>query len=291
MPLVLADRPEVLEALGGGGVDKHALQVVVDLGVGDAERLLVGKRRAVLFEVGGGHLLVEALIGLEVGEKLRALAFVQAGERDEVGCAVTEFSEKARDVLRCVVGANDEQAEFARDRVLGDHAHARFDIALVEVAELLLVETVRDFARERRRCGLDIDGDALVRLDEVERELRVVLVRLDAVGETDRDERGLAPLLTGLLHRELRELARQRRVLAARNTEDEPFRACLLQVVDEEVDAPGDLAGGRDERLHAERSDDLLLRRTDRVVGRVLGQAVGGGVGLVRHVRYRSAER
>ena len=44
---MLADAPQVLEVLGGLLRDLLALQVVVDVGVGDAERVFVGKRGAV----------------------------------------------------------------------------------------------------------------------------------------------------------------------------------------------------------------------------------------------------
>ena len=158
-------------------------------------------------------------------EQRGALALVQAGEREEVGRAVAELGEEAGDVLRRVVGANDQEAALASDGVLRHHAQPGLYVALVEVAEAVHPNGGGDLRVERVGGGLDVHGDGLVGADELERELRVVLVGLHAVREADRDERGLGALGATPLHRELGEPARKGRILSAGDAQHEAGRA------------------------------------------------------------------
>ncbi len=68
-------------------------------------------------------------------ERAPPLPLREARERQDIGAAVAELREEARDRLRCVIGAHDEELALARDRVLGDHAQARLHVALAEVAD------------------------------------------------------------------------------------------------------------------------------------------------------------
>lgn len=76
MPFVLADAPQMFQALRGSVVDGFAFEIVVDLLVGHAEGFLIREGRAVFFQVRGGNLLPQARVGAEVLKHGGALAFV-----------------------------------------------------------------------------------------------------------------------------------------------------------------------------------------------------------------------
>ena len=144
-----------------------------------------------------------------------------------------------------MVGADDEQSALAGDRVLRDHPHACLDVALAEVAErrsdrvgVLLGEPV-----DRR---LDVEDDGLLGPDEGQRELRVVLVALHAVGQPHGDEPRGAALGDELVDGEPAQAPRERGVLAAADAEHEALGAGRAQVRLQEVDrAPAPARRGR----------------------------------------------
>ena len=132
---MLADAPQVLDAFRRRGRNGVAFEVIVDVLVGHAECFLVGQRRAVLFQVGGGDFLPETRVGAELAEESCALAFVEAGEGGEVGGAIAELGEETGDVFRRVVSADDQEVALASKRVLRHHPKSGLHVALVEVAE------------------------------------------------------------------------------------------------------------------------------------------------------------
>lgn len=90
-----------------------------------------------------------------------------------------------------MVGADDQAVVRAGHRVLGDHALPGLDVAVYEV----LVVGVAEVHAGGQRClergsarGLDVHGQHVVGPDEGERELGVVPVGLDAVGQPHRVE-------------------------------------------------------------------------------------------------------
>ena len=95
-----------------------------------------------------------------------ALALAQTEKRHQVGGAVAKFREKARDVLRRMIRANDQEFLLARERVLGNHALPSLDIALIEVRELLLPQRLGHGPRLGVGSLLNIHCDRVVRLDE-----------------------------------------------------------------------------------------------------------------------------
>jgi hypothetical protein len=80
-----------------GRVDVAAIEVVVDDGVANAERHLVGDERLVPFQVGGGHLLDEVLRDAKVPADVTDPALWEAEQRREVGGAVAVLGEEADD--------------------------------------------------------------------------------------------------------------------------------------------------------------------------------------------------
>lgn len=133
-----------------------------------------------------------------------ALPLREPGEGCQVDGAVAVLREEPGHGLGGVIRAEHEQSPFARDRVLRDHADAGLHVALVEVGDGV-GQFERELVRDARRRLLDVERHALIGLDEVERELRVGLVLLHAVRESDGDEHGLAPVGTCRLDGELGE--------------------------------------------------------------------------------------
>ncbi|GAB7303357.1 hypothetical protein MAFF212519_12160 [Clavibacter michiganensis] len=155
-----------------------------------------------------------------------------------------------------MVRADHQQAGLPGQGVLGDHAGARLDVALGEVGHRV-PGRVGVLRLEAVDGALDVEDDARLRLDEGERQLRVLLVGLHAVRQADRDELGEEPLGRELLDRELGQAPGEGRVLPAAHTEDEALRSGGPEVGLEEVDAVPDLVGGIDGRAHLEGGDDL----------------------------------
>ncbi|OEI67504.1 hypothetical protein Cus16_2947 [Curtobacterium sp. ER1/6] len=245
-----------------GDLVRHVvpLQVRVDLRVREPEVGLVRLTGQVVEQVRGGCLLVEAGRGTEVLEQLPALRLREPRERREVHAAVAVLREEARHGLGRVVRAHDEEPELPRHRVLGDHPRPRLDVALDEVAQL-----------DARRCRvlhdpvdavLDVDDDARLGGDELQGELRVVLVRLHPVRHPYGDEAGVVPLGPEGLGGELHEAPGERRVLATADGEDVALRTGGGQVVTEEPDASGDLLLRVDGRLDVEVRGDGGLEFT-----------------------------
>lgn len=281
--LVAADPPQVLDAGGGPAVDVRALEVVVDLRVRHAERLLVGQCRAVVLEVGGRNLRPRGLRGPELAEQRRALALRETGQGGHVRAAVAELRVEAGHGLGGVVGADDEQPPLARERVLGDHPLPGLDVALVEVGQAVHTERGRDVRRRGVGGGADVHAHGAVRGDEPEGGLRVVLVGLLPVGQAHGDELHVArvrvPGVGGaaqLLDGELAEAPGQRRVLAPGDAEDEPARVGGEEVVGEEGHPALDLGGGVDVGFDAQLVDDRLAEGAGRCAG---SRAAGGGGG------------
>src|SRR5579859_5016939 len=119
-----------------------------------------------------------------------------------------------------MVRANHEQLALARDHVLGDHAGARLRVAAGEVAQLL-VRRALVLLLEAIDRGLDIEGPLRLRLYELERRLRVLLVVLDAVGEANRDEVRVNALLGERLDGKLCEATSERGIEATADAEHE----------------------------------------------------------------------
>ena len=106
---------------------------------------------------------------------------------------------------------------------------------------------------------MDVEDDGLLRVDEVERELRVVLVTLHAVGKPHRDEPRSAALGDELFDREPAEAPGERGVLAAADAEHEALRSRRAQVRLQEVDPGAHLLGRVDDGADIEFGDDSRL--------------------------------
>jgi len=267
----------VVPAQDGGlsrGVDVPPLQVVVDGVVPHPERHLVGDEGLVVLEVGGGDLVDQLVRHPEVAGDLPDPAFREAEQRRDVSRAVAELRVEADDRLRGLVRAHHQHVARAGDRVLRDHALARLHVALHEVV-------LRVADREPRgehlvphavRGGADVHGVDLVGPDDVERLLRVVLVRLHAVRQPHRDEACVAPGGADPLAGELAQQSAHGRVHATRDPQDETLRPRVRQVLGEETDAALGLASGVEVPHHLEFRDDAPLqgpvRHGSRLVGR-----------------------
>ena len=242
---------------GGHGI-RHIfpLEKIVDVAVGELEVGLVGLAGILVEQVGGGELEVEALGGSEVLEQRPTLALAQAGERQHVGSAIAELGKESGDGFRRVVGADDEQAVLAGDRVLGDHAGARLDVALVEVGDAL-AGGLTEFCGDAVDTALDVEGDRATWLDEAEGGLGVVFVCLDGVGEPNGDELDRFSIGRETLCCELAEASGEGGVLAAADAEYEAVGSGGANVVAEEGDAALDLFRCVDDGADVEGRDDF----------------------------------
>ena len=108
--------------------------------------------------------------------------------------------------------------------------------------------------------ALDVELDRLLRLDELEGDLRIGLVVLHVVGQAHRDESCGVALGDELLDGQPAEATRERGVLAAADPEDEPGGARRAEVRLEEVDPSTHLLGGVDDRADIEFGDDSRLQ-------------------------------
>ena len=65
---------------------------------------------------------------------------------------------------------------------MGGHAQARFGIAAVEIGDVGKLQCIRHLLVEGQGGRLDIDGGAVIGLDEIQGNLGIVLIGLHAVG-------------------------------------------------------------------------------------------------------------
>lgn len=293
MPLVLPPDPQFLDALARSIVDGFALEVCVDVVVGDAQGLFIGEGGAIVLEVRGRDLRPRGLGGAEVAQKEGALPFGEPVEGEEVGRAVAVFGEEAGDVLCGVVGAHDEEPQLPGQGVLGDHALPGLEVPAVEIAEAFLAEHTGDFCfGGARRLG-DVDRHAVVGLDESERPLRIVFVRLDPVGKSDGPELRVPAAGAVLLYGELGQAASQRRILAAGDSQHETAGSGGGKVVNEKgappqnflcrIDPPANMQGGGDvlaDFFGRRRHDFTLMERErhERRFRRAAESARGGAL-------------
>ena len=253
--------PHRLDGLGDLLGHVAALEVVVDVVVPQAQLVLVGPPLVLVEEVGGGHLVPQLFGRTEVSQQRAPLPLVQARQREDVGGAVAELGEEARDVLGGVVGADHEQPAVPGEGVLGDHAVAGLGVALGEVRQLC-AGGPGDLAVERIDAGRHVDGDGLVGVDELHGRDGVGLVVLHAVGQAHPDEHRVPALRADPLHRELGQTTGQCRVHPAGQSQHVPFGAARPQVVHEEPHPTVDLGGRVDLGLHPEVVDDRPLKFT-----------------------------
>ena len=165
---MVTDLPQVFDAcLRFRGNETRVFHIGVDVRIGHPQGVLVGERRAVLLQVRGRHLPPRRFRRTQVTQQLGALALAQTEKRHQVGGAVAKFGEKACDVLRRMIRANDQEFLLARERVLGNHALPSLDIALIEVRELLLPQRLGHGSRLGVGSLLNIHCDGVVRLDEL----------------------------------------------------------------------------------------------------------------------------
>ena len=136
-----------------------------------------------------------------------------------------------------MVGADDQQGRVAGERILGNHAGARLNISLVEVAD--------GRAHGSRVGGVEaidrirnIEGDGTVGGDEFEGFLCVFFVYLRFIGQAYRHELSLVSFGVEFFAGELAEPACQCGIDAAANAEHESVGAGCFRVVAEELYAP-----------------------------------------------------
>lgn len=249
------------DRLGHRILHRKALQVVVDVLVADSQIRFVGLPRIVVEKVCGGLLLIQALRRTELDHHGLALPLREPGQRHDIRRAVAELREKPGDRLRGMVRADDEQRALAGNRELGDHARARLHVAFREIHHLV-AERVTVLGLEPVDRSLDVEGDRALRLDELQGKLCVILVPLNRIRQTHRDEFGRNSVCREPFGRELAQPAGKRRILTATDAKHEAFRVRRLRVIDEETDARLDLGGRVDTRGDAEVPDDLLLHWT-----------------------------
>lgn len=109
---------------------------------------------------------------------------------------------------RAVVGPDHQRAVLACHRVLGDHPQPGLHVAAVVVLQL---PSVLLGERHIHPCDglLNVERMRLVRSDELQGPLGVLLVLLAAVRQPHRMEDGLAALAAELLDGQLAESPRQ----------------------------------------------------------------------------------
>ena len=110
---------------------------------------------------------------------------------------------------------------------------------------MLRVECGRNGAVESR-CGVrDVDGEPVIGLDEIERYLRIVLVRLRAMGKTYGPKVSAIDTLDG----QLGQATGKGRILTTGNAEDKALSAGVAQIRGEEVDTAFNLLCRINERF------------------------------------------
>ena len=161
---------------------------------------------------------------LKFMEQRLALAFVESGERRQVGSPIAVLRVKAGHIFSRMVRTDDERAERGGDVVLNFHPLACFRVPFMEVTELKSGRLCERFSRSVDG-RLHVDRERLVRTDEFEGALRIRFVMLFPIWKTDGVERVIrARFLTQLFHRLLTEFTGERRVLSTRDAKDESFR-------------------------------------------------------------------
>ncbi|VXC28171.1 hypothetical protein ARTHRO9V_230066 [Arthrobacter sp. 9V] len=256
----LVARTEVLllDQFGNTVGDVAALKVIVNLVVRNAELVLVGAAGLVVQEVSGRNLLPEAGGGAQLGQDCAVLALVQAEQRKDIRTAVAVLGEEASDGLGAMIGTDHQVIVFTGEGVLGDHAGAGLGVALVEIGDFgagglleLVLKTINGRGDIERPLGLG--------LDEIQGCLSVVLVVLDAVGESHGHEVRVHALRRKLFHGELGKPPGKGGIEPAGNSQDKALGTCRFDVVLQEGDPFADLLRRIDPGLDAHFFNDLGL--------------------------------
>lgn len=169
-----------LDRFGDARVQRFAFQIIVDVLVGDTQGHFIRQGGAIVFQVGGGQLLIQMFRAVEMGQQLFALTFVQAENWVDVGAAVAIFGEKAGNRFRRMVGTDHNSFGHSGDAVLGLHSLTGFFISANEVAQFDACFAQRLFAGQHR--SFNIDCQHPVRLDKCDGVLAVLLISLHAIG-------------------------------------------------------------------------------------------------------------
>ena len=184
------------------------------------------------------------------------MAFVEPSQGEEVCRAIAPLGKESGDVFRRVVGTDDEGADLAGDGVLGGHAQAGLSIAAVEIGDVGKLHSIRHLLVEGQGSWFDIDGGAVIGLYEIEGNLGIVLIGLDAV----RQAHGPELRALDAVHRQLREFSRQGGILAAGNSQHVSFRTGGVQVVNQEIYAALDFRFWIDKGAYTQGFYDGLLQ-------------------------------
>ncbi len=213
-----------------------------------------------------------------MGRDLAHLALVEPEQRDDVARAVAVLGVEAGDVFGRVVGAEHEPAEQAGDFVLRDHARARLDVAAREVERVVVMlrqphrgEALQGRVVDRVGTRAHVDADAVTRLDEIQRGLRIFFVGLGRIGQAHRDEAVAFAAVIEFVDRELREPPAGAGIDPAADAEHEGFRAAQFQLVLNKVDPPANFPFRADFGLHHHGGYDVGLFHG------VVKKALGGG--------------
>ena len=200
---MLAFVPPAFDGFLGLGRDAFSFQVVINLGVGDAEGNFISQAWSIFFQISSWYFLIEGRVCSQDGQELLALAFVEAEEGEDIRCPIPKLGEEASDVFSCMVGSDDSSSMLGCDGVLGNHALSGLDIALVEVGH----QDTGFFQLSNLafNCGLDVDSEADVRLDKVKGSLGIGFIRLNAIRQTNSDELiiSVPSICSELLHGQL----------------------------------------------------------------------------------------
>ena len=139
---------------------------------------------------------------------------------------------------------------------MGGHAQAGFGIAAVEIGDVGKLQRIRHLFVEGQGGRLDIDGGAVIGLDEIQSNLGIVLIGLHAVGQAH------GPKLRAVdaLHRQLRKLSRQGGILAAGDTQHVAFSASGAQVINQEIHPALHFGFWIDKGTHTQGFYDGLLQ-------------------------------
>ena len=130
---MLAFVPPAFDGFLGLGRYAFSFQVVINLGVGDAEGDFISQAWSIFFQIGSWHLLIKGRVCTQDGQELLALALVESEEGEDIRCPIAKLGEEASDIFSCMVGSDDSTGMLGCDGILGNHALSGLDIALVEV--------------------------------------------------------------------------------------------------------------------------------------------------------------
>jgi hypothetical protein len=124
-------------------------------------------------------------------------AFREAGKWQYIGCPIAKFGEEPHQGFRNLIRPDHQSAHCASQSILGNHPLTRLDVAEMEVFACLL-DQIPAFDHDCIEHGvggrLDIDRDDTIRSNQGKLPLRVRLVGLDAIGQSDSDEFGVVSI-------------------------------------------------------------------------------------------------